>query len=380
MKNNSCWSDPSVFIKEIHVAEEIFQQDYTREILERAKLPVRVVETGKKPAVARAAPDFQTALNSGKQHLFLCENKGTFLKACPGTTEYQCCGYHVLNIGMNCPMDCVYCILQAYLNQPWLTAFVNIADLFAELDEALSKDRHRFFRVGTGEFTDSLALERLTGLSGKLVEYFAGHNNAVLELKTKSGYIDNLLSINHRKRTILSWSLNSQAIVQSQEIRAAKLSERLAAAKRGAEQGYGIGFHFDPIIYHHNWRENYTEIITLLFDTVPPESIVWISMGALRFLPPLKNISAKRFTKSSIFFQEFVTGLDGKSRYFRSLREEMYAHVYNALTTRAAADTCIYFCMESDEIWQKVTGFKPKEKGGIAAMLDEAARKSIAGF
>jgi spore photoproduct lyase len=36
----------------------------------------------------------------------------------------------------------------------------------------------------------------------------------------------------------------------------------------------------------------------------------------------------------------------------------------------AVENTCIYFCMESDEIWKEVTGFIPGERGGIPAMLD----------
>ncbi|PIE71820.1 MAG: DNA photolyase, partial [Deltaproteobacteria bacterium] len=39
---------------------------------------------------------------------------------------------------------------------------------------------------------------------------------------------------------------------------------------------------------------------------------------------------------------------------------------------RAAARTCIYFCMESDEIWQEVMGFVPEEKGGLPLMLDRS--------
>ena len=70
-------------------------------------------------------------------------------------------------------MDCVYCILQAYLNNPWLSFFVNIEDLFVELEVALGREPERFFRIGTGEFTDSLALDSLTHLSPRLVRFIA---------------------------------------------------------------------------------------------------------------------------------------------------------------------------------------------------------------
>jgi spore photoproduct lyase len=139
--------------------EDCLDLPYTREIMARANLPVTVV--GERD-VPRIDGDYPYNLSAGKHHLFLCRNRGAFFKPCPGTRDYRCCDYQVLNIGMNCPMDCVYCILQAYLNNPWLSFFVNVDQLFAELDLALDAEPERFFRIGTGEFTDSLALDNLT--------------------------------------------------------------------------------------------------------------------------------------------------------------------------------------------------------------------------
>ena len=377
MKKSS-WVDPSIYIRNLHVAEDVLQFPYTQEILKQNLLPVTIVSKDSTPAAISG--NFPDNLKAGKQHLYLCSNKGDFFKPCPGTAEYQCCDYHVLSVGMNCPIDCVYCILQAYLDKPWITAFVNIDKLFSELDSALQADRNKFFRIGTGEFTDSLAFERITGMSRKLVEFLASYDNVLLELKTKSGYIDTLEKADHRGKTILSWSLNSTEIITSHEIRSATLEERLDAARKGAEWGYGLGFHFDPIIEHPNWRKGYVETIDALFATVPKESIAWISLGALRYLQPLKEIGTNRFPHSRIFFNEFILGLDGKARYFRSQRQEMYTYIYNLLREKISPDTCIYFCMESDEIWHDTMGFIPETQGGIPAMLDKAARRAISKF
>ena len=73
-----------------------------------------------------------------------------------------------------------------------------------------------------------------------------------------------------------------------------------------------------------------------------------------------------------MYFQEFVEGLDGKARYFRDNRVRLYKSIYSELKKRAAERTCIYFCMESDEIWQEVMGYTPEEEGGVPAMLDRA--------
>ncbi len=366
--------NPAKYIQKIYVAADCLDLPHTRQILDKAaNIPVQEIKGHDLPGL-NTGVHYHHQLTEGKRNLLLCRNQGHFFKPCPGTKEYRCCEYQVLNIGMNCPMDCVYCILQAYLNKPWLTFFVNIDDLLAELRQALEAEPQRFWRIGTGEFTDSLALDQLTGLSPILSEFIAEQPNAVLELKTKSAMIENLQGVAHQGRTILAWSLNSPPIMEREELRTATLDERLAAAAQCAAWGYKLAFHFDPIIYHQGWQEGYAKTIDKLFKTVPAESIVWISMGALRFLPSLKQIAASRFPRSHFFFEEFVMGLDGKSRYFRPHRVEMYKHIYNLLHHKASPDTCIYFCMESDEIWQEVMGFTPEERGGLPVMLERTVQ------
>lgn len=370
MITKKSWADPSVFVKNIHVEESCAELPYTREIVEKSGLPYTIVtESQIKDIVSGEYPE---NLWEGKQNLLLCKNKGDFFKSCPATREYRCCDYFVLNIGMNCPMDCVYCILQAYLNNPYLSFFINVDELLLELSKRLMNLSSDFVRIGTGEFTDSMALDRLTGLSTKLVNFMAKQKNAVLELKTKSAVIENLKHAQHNGRTIVSWSLNSQEIMTREELRTATLNERLSAAQKCVEWGYPLAFHFDPIIDHSGWREGYAKTIELLFEKIPAESIVYISMGAFRYLPQLKKIGTKRFPGSNIFFNEFIEGLDGKSRYFRKRRVRLYQHLHNLLKKKVSEKCCVYFCMESDEIWQEVMGFTPEEKGGLRRMLDDS--------
>lgn len=366
--------DPASHIKQIYVDNTCADHPYTKEIIDRASnIPVETINN--QDLLNLYSDPYPKNLTAGKKDLLLTRNKGAFFKPCPGTKEYQCCDYQVLNIGMNCPMDCVYCILQAYLNNPWLSFFVNIDDLLSELTNHFTTAPDNFLRIGTGEFTDSLAIDSLTALSKTLVNFIKDKKNAVLELKTKSAVIDNLENLDHCERTIVAWSLNAPEIMQKEEIRTATLQERLVAAKKCASWGYKLAFHFDPIIFHPDWQNGYSKTIKLLFDSVPPEQIAWISMGALRYLPPLKSIASMRFPKSRFFYEEFITGLDNKSRYFRPQRVELYQHIYSELKKRAADTTCIYLCMESNEIWQEVFGYAPDSHGGLPAMLDNAIQK-----
>ena len=361
-------------LQHIYVDADCLELPMTRHILRQAgDTPRTIVEPPMSPG--SQGQYLAQDLTAGKRVLHLCRNRGKFLKPCPATREYRCCDYHVLNIGMNCPMDCTYCILQAYMNNPWMSFFVNTDDLIGELEERRRMEPDSFVRIGTGEFTDSMILDSLTGLSGILVEYMRDKPSMVLELKTKSTMIDNLEKLRHAGRTITAWSLNSRTINLREELHTATIDMRLAAAARCSRWGYPLAFHFDPIILHDHWQQEYTATIDKLFAAVPAERIAWISLGAFRFLPALRTIAGQRFPGSSLFFEEFVPGLDGKYRYFRSQRVELYRTLVEKIRQHAAPETCIYLCMESDEIWSQVFGYCPAEKGGLKNMLDDAARR-----
>jgi spore photoproduct lyase len=89
-------------------------------------------------------------------------------------------------------------------------------------------------------------------------------------------------------------------------------------------------------------------------------------------MPDLKGVVQSRFPRSKIVYGEFISGLDGKMRYFKPLRMKIYRAIAQAIRAHAP-DVCLYFCMEDDEVWQDALGFRPADRGGLTRMLDEAA-------
>jgi spore photoproduct lyase len=155
-----------------------------RRILARLPhVPVTVIEDRR----VLSAPEQERArwLPEAKTTLLLAVQRGPFWRPCPGTKDYICCGYQVLQVTLNCPMDCTYCVLQGYVNVPAITVFVNDEDLLGELGGRLEQTPEQVWRLGTGEFGDSLALDELMGLNERLIPWFAGHSRAVLEIKEK---------------------------------------------------------------------------------------------------------------------------------------------------------------------------------------------------
>jgi spore photoproduct lyase len=312
------------------------------------------------------------SLEADRQTLILSRNKGKFLKPCPGTREYLCCQYRFLNVGLNCPIDCTYCILQTYLNTHALVVFVNHEDLLVELDSELKGDPS-LIRIGTGELTDSLALDLLTGLNPILIDFFSHQRQGYLELKTKSDHIEHLLNLDHKGQTIISWSLNPQSVMDAEEGLAASLEARIMAAKRCQEMGYKIGFHFDPILLYPGWESDYESVIDTLFSKISAKSLVWISMGCFRFIPPLKGIIKMRFPKSKIIYEEFIPGMDKKMRYPQPIRIKIYSTLAKRIRKRAP-EAFIYLCMESPEVWKSAIGDAPEDNQTLKSWLDARCR------
>jgi len=299
------------------------------------------------------------SFGAAKKKLYLAKHKGEFLKKCPGSEGQVCCNYFVINFASNCPMDCSYCYLQEYLaDNSALKVFSNVGDLIDEADATLKKHRGVFFRIGTGEITDSLALEPYTGMVREILPYFAEQPNVLLELKTKSDCIEGLLGVDPRERVVVSWSMNPQWIIDMEEHGTATLSERLVAARRCQDAGYRLGFHFDPIVEYPNWQKEYEEMLDQIRSTVDWRRISWLSMGVLRDTPSLKRAIRDRFPRTQVLTGEQVLCPDGKLRYFQPLRVDMYRKMLGWIR-RIAPTVKVYLCMESKEVWEQVFGFAP---------------------
>ncbi|MBN2542327.1 DNA photolyase [bacterium] len=308
--------------------------------------------------------------------LHLQQYKGDFLTKCPGTQNYICCGYKVLSTVLNCNLGCSYCVLQGYYKTPVVTVNVNVDDLIAELSRKLSTSSTVFYRIGTGEFSDSLAYEEVLGFAELLVPYFSKRSNVIFELKTKTDNIQRLLETEHGSNIMVSWSVAPERIVKSEERITAALESRLKAARRCQEAGYLLGLHFDPMIYYPEWEIEYKNLVDRIFSYIDPRKVVWISLGAFRFPAKWKEIMLQNYPDSKIFYGEFFPGLDDKLRYLKPIRVNMFRKMYEWLKS-IDKNLFIYLCMESDSVWKKSFGWSPGNTAGLSKMLDERSKIMI---
>jgi spore photoproduct lyase len=354
-------------IARILLEEEARDYPMTRRILARLpRAPVEIIPD--RGALTVRGNERADWLAEAKSTLLLAVQKGPFWRPCPGTKDYVCCGYQVLQVTVNCPMDCTYCVLQGYINVPAVTIFVNVEDLLEELEARWAVSSDQVWRLGTGEFGDSLALDELMGLNELLIPRFAGRKQAILEIKSKRAGLDHLLHLGPNPQVIFAWSLNPSEIIAGEEKLAASLKARLQAAALAVAAGFRVAFHFDPLVYFPGWEEAYRRTVEQLGDMVPSKSIAWISLGGLRLLPPLRQLMLQRFPQSRIAAQEMVLAPDGKLRYFKGLRVEIYSRMREWLA-QAAPGALLYLCMESPRVWQEAFGFTPDSQS-LSRLLD----------
>lgn len=357
--------------EKLFVTEESWEDASARAMVDRLPgVPVQTIPAAESVLAGLAqAPD---PIAQGKRVLVLARHRGSFLNPCPGAGAEMCCNYHVVNYAANCPMDCSYCVLQSFLDNPALVVFSNIDDLLREVVGRLSASPNRLFRIGAGDFSDPLALDHITCYSRSLVPLFAGRPNGVLELKTKSAAVSNLEGLHHGGRTVVSWSVNSRRVIHAEETGTADLHERIVAARRCQEWGYRIGFHFDPLVCYPGWQADYKSAVEEIFRKVDPAKVQWISLGSLRFTARLRDVMRRRFPRSRISYGEFVPGHHGKWRYFRPIRREMYASMISWIR-RCAPEVFIYLCMEHREVWRESMLRVPRDAGELSDLMDSLA-------
>ncbi len=292
-----------------------------------------------------------------KEVLVLGRFKGRIFQMCPGSRGMLCCRYMLINTCFNCLYDCAYCYLNSYLNSYGVYQFTNMDALRDELEGFYrGSDRGMVYRIGTGEFTDSLMMDEVSGIAGMLIEAASHMDNVMLELKTKSSNIDHLLGIRDKGKTVLAWSLNTRRNIDRYESGTASLDERLDAAVRAAGAGYLLAFHFDPIISGEGWEEEYDALVAELFSRIRPERVAWISLGCFRYGSGFKEAIRSRFPEEGLTLEEMFPGSDGKMRYLKPHRMRIYREMVSSIRAYAPK-SYIYLCMEGADIWRDVFGF-----------------------
>ena len=303
--------------------------------------------------------------DDSKKNILISSSRNNYVHRCPATKIYRCCNYYVTDAAEGCPFDCSYCILQSYLNHSYIKVYGDTDAIVSEIRDLGAKGER--VRLGTGELSDSLALDNVLGLSEILVPVVNEYDNIQFELKTKSANVSKLFNLNP-KNIVVSWSLNPEHVIKREEHGAAPLKARLSAARELSAYGYRVSFHFDPVIYYEGFEKDYDALAEQLAGYVDESAVQFISVSTFRFMPELLPTVRDKFGGSMLLKGDYTKGLDGKMRYFKPLRAHMLESVVGSLRKRWK-NVFIYFCMEHSSLWEKLMGFDPGEREELESLF-----------
>lgn len=276
------------------------------------------------------------------------EEKGN---ACPNYWHFSPYGF--------CPYGCRYCYLAGTPGvkfSPSVKIYVNLPEILLEIDR-IARRQLRPTAFYLGKLQDSLALDPLTAYSTVLVPFFAEHPWARLTLLTKSAHVDRLLGLEHREHSILSWSVNPPEVSMMFEENVPSIDERLEAMRRVAERGYPVRAIMMPIIPIDGWQDAYGAFTRRLLEAVP---IRRLTLGGICIYRSARDLMERKMGARNLVSERIdrasPTAGDGRTRYPRSLRHEVYSLVI-ASARRLRPDLEIALCLEEEALWES-TGLR----------------------
>jgi spore photoproduct lyase len=307
----------------------------------------------------RFAPTFargsRHSLAVGKRTLMIGE-ASSFLRHFDGDLGGRlCCApyFKLVPLSNGCPYHCTYCYL-AYVYRdyhPFIKINVNYDKMFQEIREAvfLPQDAAAF---NMGEMLDSLALDHMSLLVERLVPFFGRLSNSYLMLLTKSASIEGLLRTTPNAQIVVSWSLNTQQMIDKYEIGTASLAERVGAAKRCQGHGYRIRLRIDPGILYEDWRSDYAELLSTILAALTPENI---TLGMLRLVPGHLGFAGRTYGSRICTLGAGLSekASDGKLRYPVRHRVEFYRFLIDVIRSFNARMS-VGLCRETPEVWSSL--------------------------
>lgn len=293
-----------------------------------------------------------------QKYTFKTEPKEGFgLGLCPVASEKtRCCNLLTLDAVESCGFDCSYCSIQSFYNQNTITFDSGFADKLKNLN----LDKNQTYHIGTGQSSDSLMWGNREGILDALFLFAKENPNVLLEFKTKSDNIKYFLENDVPKNILCTWSLNTTTIIENEEHLAASLDKRINAARKVANKGVKIGFHFHPIVEYENYLNEYQEVYEKLILNFQAKEVALVSFGTLTFIKPVIKQLREREFRSKITQMPFEDA-SGKSSYPDATKIEMFKHAYESFApwhTKSSDDVFFYLCMEEHEMWKKTFGYQ----------------------
>jgi len=234
---------------------------------------------------------------------------------------------------LNCLYDCRYCFLQGMYRSAHYVWFINYEQFLDAMRDRIEQHPNEPVYFFSGYDSDSLALDSVTEFVPTFLPFLNEHEQAWMELRTKSVSIRPLLQQPAHPRCIVAFSLTPDPIARALEHKAPTVAQRIRAMVQLADAGWPIGLRFDPLILHDDYRTTYTTLFHDVLSALPTSAIHSVSLGPLRFPQHMAKTILKLYPQEPLFAGPLVR--EGQTvSYPREIEAEMIDFCTQALRTR----------------------------------------------
>ncbi|GAA1900307.1 spore photoproduct lyase family protein [Williamsia serinedens] len=260
-----------------------------------------------------------------------------------------------IDLARGCPAHCQYCYLAGSLSGPPVTR------VYANLDEVLdgipthagrgavtSGTLERGHEGTTFElscYTDPLGIEHVTGSVAEAVRRVGAGDygdGVSLRFTTKFDDVDELLTIDHGRRTRVRMSVNADEVAHRFEGGTARMPARITALRRLALAGYRVGLTIAPVMPVPDWREQYGRLLADVAEALRdvPDLDLTVEIITHRFTESSKEILLSWYPATKLEMDESV----------RSAKRTKFGGVKYVYPKEAMAEMRSWFLDELDRV------------------------------
>ena len=287
------------FFSHIYVEKAVLKHARTQKILRKFPSATIIEIDHYKDVFCRSKQSFQ--FQHQTQKLILAAKQGTLLyEGAPVCQNFNNQNFYYTSCTMNCFFDCEYCYLKGMYPSANIVVFVNLEDIFAEVERVL--ENHPLYLCVSYD-TDLLAMEQIIGYVREWCDFAVKHENLKIEVRTKCANQSFAQSVTPIPTVIYAFTLSPQAVIDAFEHHTPSLAERLSCADKLIQAGCPVRLCFDPMIYILDWERHYETMLNQVFRTIPVEKIMDVSVGTFRISKDyLKNMRKQDPESAVIWF------------------------------------------------------------------------------
>ena len=234
--------------------------------------------------------------------------------------------YLVPYTSSGCTASCMYCYLVCNYNKcAYLRLFVNREQMLEKMIKTAEKsEKDLTFEIGSN--SDLVLENTITDNLVWTIENFKNSKKGKLTFPTKFDMIEPLLNLNHKGKVIARVSVNPEEIINNVEFGTSRLKGRIEAINKLKEAGYEVGILIAPVIFVHDWKDKYLELIKRLEAELSykVKKDVFFEIIFMTYSYVHTKINEEAFPNAiNLYDKDLMTGRGrGKYWYKENLRKE----------------------------------------------------------